>query len=52
MESVYDFKGWLGTVNYAVAKNVGLTANAQLHGKNLVGDKLANYYRAELNYKF
>ena len=52
MESVYDFKGWLGTVNYEVAKNVGLTANAQLHGKNLVGDKLANYYRAELNYKF
>ena len=52
MESVYDFKGWLGTVNYAVAKKVGLTANAQLHGKNLVGDKLANYYRAELNYKF
>ena len=52
MESVYDFKGWLGTVNYAVAKNFGLTANAQLHGKNLVGDKLANYYRAELNYKF
>ena len=52
VESQYDFKGWLGTVNYAVAKNVGLTANAQLHGKNLVGDKLANYYRAELNYKF
>ena len=50
--STDDFKGWLGTVNYAVAKNVGLTANAQLHGKNLVGDKLANYYRAELNYKF
>ena len=50
--STYDFKGWLGTVNYAVAKNVGLTANAQLRGKNLDGYELPDYYRAELNYKF
>ena len=52
VESLHDFKGWLGTVNYAVAKNVGLTANAQFAGKNLLGEKLPNYYRAELNYKF
>ena len=47
-----DFKGWLGTVNYAVAKNVGLTANAQLRSKNIDGYELPDYYRAELNYKF
>ena len=47
-----DFKGWLGTVNYAVAKNVGLTANAQLRSKNIDGYALPDYYRAELNYKF
>ena len=52
VESLHDFKGWLGTVNYSVAKNVGLTANAQFAGKNLLGEKLPNYYRAELNYKF
>ena len=47
-----DFKGWLGTVNYAVAKNIGLTANAQLRGKHIDGYEVPDYYRAELNYKF
>jgi len=50
--STDDFKGWLGTVNYTVAKNVGLTAYAQLRGKHLDGYELPDYYRAELNYKF
>ena len=50
--STYDFRGWLGTVDYAVAKNVGLTLNAQLRGKNLDGYELPDYYRAELNYQF
>ena len=46
------FKGWLGTVDYAVAKNLGITANAQLHGRYLNDMKAPNYYRVELNYKF
>ena len=50
--STDDFKGWLGTVNYTVAKNVGLTAYAQLRGKHLDGYELPDYYRADLNYKF
>ena len=50
--STDDFKGWLGTVNYTVAKNVGLTAYAQLRGKHLDGYELPDYYRAEINYKF
>ena len=47
-----DFRGWLATVDYAVAKNVGLTANAQVRGKDLQGERVDNYYRAEVNYKF
>ena len=47
-----DFRGWLATVDYAVAKNVGLTANAQVRAKDLQGERIDNYYRAELNYKF
>ena len=50
--SYEDFKGWLGTVNYAVAKNIGLTAKAQLRSKDLEGYELPDYYRAEINYKF
>ncbi len=47
-----DFRGWLGTIDYAVAKNVGLTLNAQLRSKDLEGYELPDYYRAELNYQF
>ena len=46
------FKGWLATVDYAVAKNLGLKANAQVRGKYLEGTHAPNYYRVELNYKF
>ena len=47
-----NFRGWLATVDYAVAKNVGLTVNAQVRAKDLEGERVDNYYRAELNYKF
>ena len=51
-----QFRGWLGTVHYALAKNLGFTANAQVLGKTTDEDgnseKQPNYYRAELNYKF
>ncbi|KXB88018.1 S-layer homology domain-containing protein [Veillonella sp. DNF00869] len=47
-----NFRGWLGTIDYAVAKNVGVTLNAQLRSKNLDGYALPDYYRAELNYQF
>ena len=47
-----NFRGWLGTIDYAVAKNVGITANAQLRGKYLDGYEVPDYYRVELNYQF
>ena len=47
-----NFRGWLGTIDYALAKNVGITANAQLRGKYLDGYEVPDYYRAELNYQF
>ena len=47
-----NFCGWLGTIDYAVAKNVGITANAQLRGKYLDGYEVPDYYRVELNYQF
>ena len=48
-----DYKGWLATVDYALADNVGLSAYYAFNGENQKGDKdYADYYRAELNYKF
>lgn len=52
------FKGWLVTADYALAKNVGLTANYGFANKAIVedpaydGQKLDNYYKAALNFKF
>ena len=52
------FKGWLATVDYALAKNVGLTANYGFATKSVDLDnkkdnqKLPDYYQAELNFKF
>lgn len=52
------FKGWLATVDYALAKNVGLTANYGFANKSVDTDpakdnqKQADYYQAELNFKF
>ena len=50
------FKGWLLTANYALQKNVGLTAYYGFNNKTnkATGDneKLSNYYRVDLNYQF
>ena len=47
-----DYKAWMATVDYALAKNVGLSAYATFNGEDQNGDDAPNYYRAELNYKF
>lgn len=53
-----DHKGWLATVDYAVAKNVGLSLYYGFGGKSKSGleesEELSkvDYYRAELNYRF
>ena len=50
------FKGWLLTADYALQKNVGLTAYYGFNNKTnkATGDneKLSNYYRLDLNYQF
>ena len=53
----HGYKGWLGTVDYALQDNLGLSVYAGFKGKTkpeLASDKrsLANYYRVELNYQF
>ena len=47
-------KGVLATVDYTVAKNVGLSAYATFDSKTQAkkDNNLPEYYRAELNYKF
>ena len=47
-----DYKAWLATVDYALAKNVGLSAYWAFNAENQNGDDLPDYYRAELNYQF
>ena len=49
-----NFRGYLATVDYTVAKNVGLSAYATFHSKTQAkeNNNLPEYYRAELNYKF
>lgn len=49
---LYDYKGWLATVDYALDKNLGLSAFYGFGSKNQNGQSLGNYYRAELNLKF
>ena len=48
----WDYKAWMATVDYALAKNVGLSAYAAFGAEDQDGHDLADYYRAELNYKF
>ena len=48
----YNYKGWLATVDYALAKNVGLSAYWAFNGETQDGEDVSDYYRAELNYKF
>ena len=47
-----DQKGVLATVNYTVAKNVGLNGYATIDTKGQDDKAKAEKYRAELNYKF
>ena len=47
-----DQKGFLATVDYTVAKNVGLSAFATIDTKNQANESKPEAYRAELNYKF
>ena len=49
-----NFRGYLATVDYTLAKNVGLSAYATFHSKTQsdTDKNLPEYYRAELNYKF
>ena len=45
-------KGFLATVDYTVAKNVGLSAFATIDTKNQANESKPEAYRAQLNYKF
>ena len=45
-------KGVFATVDYTVAKNVGLSAFATIDTKDQANKEQAEAYRAELNYKF
>ena len=46
-----DYKAWMATVDYALAKNVGLSAYWAFNAENQDGADLPDYYRAELNYQ-
>ena len=46
------YKGWMATVDYALAKNVGLSAYYGFSGETQDGKDLGDFYRAEVNYKF
>ena len=47
-----DAKGWMASVDYALQNNVGLTANYGFDWKDQNGNDKADFYRADLNYKF
>ena len=47
-----DRKGVLATVDYTVAKNVGLSAYATIDTRDQADKEKPESYRAELNYKF
>ena len=47
-----DAKGWMASVNYALQNNVGLSANYGFDWKDQDGNDKADFYRADLNYKF
>ena len=47
-----NFKTWSVQGKYAVAKNVGLVAYTTIDAKDKQGNSVADFYRAELNYKF
>ena len=45
-------KGWMATVDYALQNNVGLSAYYGFDWKDQNGNDKADFYRADLNYKF
>ena len=47
-----DAKGWMATVDYALQNNVGLSAYYGFDWKTQDGAEYADFYRADLNYKF
>ena len=47
-----DYKAWMASVDYALAKNVGLSGYWAFNAEDQSGNDLGDYYRAELNYKF
>ena len=48
-----NYKGWMATVDYALAKNVGLSGYYGFDSKEKsTGNGKGDFYRAELNYKF
>ena len=47
-----NYKGWLASVDYTLAKNIGLSAYASFDSKTQKNESLSEYYRFELNYKF
>lgn len=47
-----DYKAWMATVDYALYKNVGLSAYATFNAQDKAGNDVPEYYRAELNFQF
>ena len=47
-----NYKGWMATVDYALAKNVGLSGYYGFSVEDQKGNDKNDFYRAELNYKF
>ena len=47
-----NLKTWSVQGKYAVANNVGLAAYTTINAKDQDNNKVSNFYRAELNYKF
>ena len=47
-----NYKAWSVQGKYAVANNVGLAAYTTIHAKDKDNNKVSNFYRADLNYKF
>ena len=47
-----NLKTWSVQGKYAVADNVGLAAYTTIDAKDQEGNKVSNFYRADLNYKF
>ena len=47
-----DYKGWMATADYTLAKNVALSAYYGFSGQHQDGSDRGDYYRAELNYQF